>query len=107
MILAIARPVLAERDVELPVQGVLDLPMSACGFEQNLGSELFRQYEKANILLFLATELARRHDAAERFESGKFVVRAEILRIETAALAANGARYAEGFKAFRFVDDEE
>ena len=26
---------------------------------------------------------------------------------ETAALAANGARYAEGFKAFRFVDDEE
>ena len=26
---------------------------------------------------------------------------------ETAALAGNGARYAEAFKAFRFVDDEE
>jgi len=43
VILAVARGGLAERDVKLPVQGVLDGPMGADGGHENLGHRHPRQ----------------------------------------------------------------
>src|SRR5262247_3915347 len=66
VVAAVARGVLAQGHVELPVQAVLDVPVRAHGVEQRLRSKLARKRKDAYVCLDLAVDDPRRLDASER-----------------------------------------
>src|SRR5215470_12624008 len=74
IVLAVTSCVLAEGDVELPVQSSLDSPMISCRFQQCLGCQLARQHKDANVAFGPAVNYPRRLDAAERFEAGELMI---------------------------------
>src|SRR5882724_3706003 len=65
VVAAVARGVLAQRHVELPVQSVLDVPVRAHGLEQGLRRKGARQRKDAHVGLDLAVDDSRRLDASE------------------------------------------
>src|SRR6185436_7324467 len=71
VVAAVARGVLAQRHVELPVQSVLDVPVRAHGVEQRLRGKLARERKDAHIGLDLAVDRSRRLDASERLQARK------------------------------------
>src|SRR5437867_2639979 len=65
VVAAVARGVLAQCHVELPVQSVLDVPVRAHGLQQRLRRKLARERKDAHVALDLAVDHSRRLDASE------------------------------------------
>ncbi len=74
VVLAVARRVLPERDVELPVQRVLDRPVGAHGGQQDLGRGQPGQREDPGLRTGPAVGLARGLYLAEALEPREFMV---------------------------------
>src|SRR5690606_21729914 len=82
VVLAVARRILAERDVELPVQRVFDLPVRTRGFQECLRRQLARQREDAHVGGGLAVDLPRGLNTPERLETFEPVILGQALGID-------------------------
>ncbi|MDW6024940.1 hypothetical protein SAZ10_24595 [Mesorhizobium sp. BAC0120] len=77
VVLAGAALVLAKDHIELPVQAILDVPMTSHDGEQILGGHRPRKHIKATLFLPFAVDLTRAMDLADRRQAGKAMLAAK------------------------------